>query len=105
MPCALSFSTAASSFSTLRPLMATRAPARPNTSAMRRLMPLLPPVTKTALPLSSPSRKTLTSAVAPRPGEEQLGHALEHHLELERRVRAPGHHRGQRVRQVEVGEH
>ena len=44
------------------------APSSPKVSAMRRLMPLLPPVTKTDFPLNKPSRKTLMRATLPTRG-------------------------------------
>src|SRR6218665_1375167 len=59
VPWAWSPFTAPSSFSTLRPLMATLAPAFTKASALPRLMPLLPPVMNATLPASNPSRNTL----------------------------------------------
>lgn len=52
-PSACSRVTAASTFSLDRLITATRAPAAANPSAIPRLMPLVPPATKTVVPLKS----------------------------------------------------
>src|SRR5882672_1529398 len=47
-----------SSFSTLRPQIATRAPSAASSCAVQRPMPLPPPVTMMAWPAKTPARKT-----------------------------------------------